>query len=194
MRPLTGEPCRKEADLKRSTGEPTSVAPTFREIFDENAPFVWRALRHLGVPDREVEDLCQEVFMVVHRKLNDFDGRSSLRTWIYGICFRAASEHRRRAHVRREEITDTIPDEGAPPHQPEELERKRAQALLQAALASLDEDKRAVFVLFELEGLSMAEVAEVVACPLQTAYSRLYAARKQCDEAFRRAPNKRRTS
>lgn len=182
----------KEAALKPSPEQPPSGGATFREIFDENAPFVWRALRHFGVPEREVEDLCQEVFLVVHRKLRDFDGRSSLRTWIYGICFRAASEHRRRAHVRREEVTEAVPDEGIPPPQPEELERKRARELLQKTLEGLDEDKRAVFVLYEIEGLPMAEVAEALGCPLQTAYARLHAARKRCEDAFRKAPDERR--
>ena len=61
------------------------------QIFREYAPFVWRGLRRLGVPECDVEDVCQEVFVVVHRKLGDFEGRSSLRTWIYGICARTAS-------------------------------------------------------------------------------------------------------
>ncbi|XXU61304.1 sigma-70 family RNA polymerase sigma factor [Sorangium sp. So ce1078] len=178
--------------MKISPEASPSGGATFRQLFEEYAPFVWRALRHMGVPDREVPDLCQEVFLVVHRKLGEFDGRSSLRTWIYGICFRTASEHRRRAHVRREEMTESIPDEGMPPPQPEELLRKQARELLQRALSSLDEEKRAVLVLFELEGLPMTEVAEVVGCPLSTAYSRLYAARKHCEDVFRTAPHERR--
>ena len=66
--------------------------PDLAEIFRQYAPFAWRALRRLGVPDADVEDVCQEVFVVVHRKLGDFEGRSSLKTWIYGICPRTASD------------------------------------------------------------------------------------------------------
>src|SRR5207302_10408961 len=76
--------------------------PSLSEVFRQYAPFVWRALRRLGVPESDVEDVCQEVFVVVHRKLGDFEGRSSLRTWIYGICTRTASDYRRSGRVRRE--------------------------------------------------------------------------------------------
>ncbi len=154
------------------------AAPAFDAIFRENAPFVWRALRKLGVPEREVEDLCQEVFVVVHRKLPTFEGRSTIRTWIYSICVRTASDHRRRAHVRREEPTADVPEERHSAPQTRDLERRQARALLDAALDALDADKRAVFVLYEIEELSMNEVAGAVGCPLQTAYSRLYAARE----------------
>src|SRR5262245_49705869 len=76
---------------------------TVRQIFDEHARYVWRTLRHLGVADADLEDVCQEVFVTVHRKLPEFEGRSKLRTWLYGICLRVASDYRRReigrAHV-----------------------------------------------------------------------------------------------
>jgi len=152
---------------------------SFATIFREHAPLVWRALRRLGVREADVEDLSQEVFVIVHRKLPTFEGRSALSTWIYGICVRVASDHRKRAHVRRELPTERLPDERHSAPQIEELEREQARALLDRALAVLDDDKRAVFVLYEIEELEMPEVAEALGCPLQTAYSRLYAARKK---------------
>src|SRR4051794_34761001 len=76
--------------------------PSLRQIFDEHARYIWRTLRHLGIPEADTPDLCQEVFVTVHRKLSSFEGRSALRTWLYGICIRVASEHRRRPHVRKE--------------------------------------------------------------------------------------------
>ncbi|APR81245.1 RNA polymerase sigma factor RpoE [Minicystis rosea] len=174
-----------------STEPPSSrrlpVVATFEHVFQDNAPFVWRALRRLGVPEADVEDVCQEVFMIVHRRLADFEGRSAVRTWIYGICVRRAASYRRAAHRRHEEIVDTVPEEIAPASQLDELGRRRAQALLDAALDRLDDDKRAVFVLFEIEEVPMTEVAEAVGCPLQTAYARLYAARKQVEASLRRA-------
>lgn len=157
---------------------PRTVSPTFDAVFREHAPTVWRALRRLGIREADVEDLCQEVFVVVHRKLPEFEGRSSLKTWIYGIAVRVASDHRRRAHVRREHATAEVPEERRSAPQLADLEREQARAMLDAALATLDEDKRAAFVLYEIEDLSMPEVAEALGCPLQTAYSRLYAARK----------------
>ena len=71
--------------------------PSMRQIFDEHARYIWRTLRHLGIPEADAPDLCQEVFVTVHRRLASFEGRSSLRTWLYGICIRVASEHRRYA-------------------------------------------------------------------------------------------------
>ncbi|HWP08394.1 MAG TPA: RNA polymerase sigma factor [Polyangiaceae bacterium] len=148
-----------------------------RAVFDEHARYVWRALRHLGIPEADVEDLCQEVFVVVQRKLGEFEGRSELRTWLYGICLRVAADHRRRAHVRNER-PHPDPTEGlaaSPGMRPDA--RAEARSALQALLDELDDDKRAVLVLYELEGLTMKEVAATVGCPLQTAYSRLHAAR-----------------
>src|SRR5262245_17651468 len=74
----------------------------FPEVYQQTAPFVWRLLRRLGVREADVADMCQEVFVVVHRRLVDFDSSSSLRTWIYGICLRTASQYRRRAPQLRE--------------------------------------------------------------------------------------------
>jgi RNA polymerase sigma-70 factor (ECF subfamily) len=160
-------------------GSRQARVPPLAEIFREYAPFVWRGLRRLGVPESDVEDVCQEVFVVVHRKLGDFEGRSSLKTWIYGICARTASDYRRSGRVRREVVTD------APPEQAQEgggqddaVALRQARATLDRILDQLDDDKRSVFVLYEIEELTMAEVAEALGCPLQTAYSRLHAARK----------------
>ena len=151
--------------------------PTVRYVFDEHARYIWRTLRHLGVPDADTPDLCQEVFVTVHRKLSSFEGRSSLRTWLYGICIRVASEHRRKAYVRHERPASEPAAEQASHsgHGPDSsLEQRLA---VQRLLAVLDEDKRLVVVLYEIEGFSMKEVAEIVECPLQTAYSRLHAGR-----------------
>jgi RNA polymerase sigma-70 factor (ECF subfamily) len=168
---------------KRGEASPASAlarppVPTLAEVFRQYASFVWRALRRLGVPEGDVDDVCQEVFVVVHRKLGDFEGRSSLRTWIYGICARTASDYRRSGRVRREVVTDSPPDAAHDGGQHDALALRQARAKLDRILDELDDDKRAVFVLYEIEELTMAEVAEAIGCPLQTAYSRLHAARK----------------
>ena len=168
---------------KPATGE----APPLARIFREHAPFVWRGLRRLGIPESDVEDVCQEVFLVVHRKLGDFEGRSSLRTWIYGICARTASDYRRSGRVRREIVTDAPPDAPQDGGQQDALALKQARATLDRILDQLDDDKRSVFVLYEIEELTMAEVAEALGCPLQTAYSRLHAARKVVEAGVQRA-------
>jgi RNA polymerase sigma-70 factor, ECF subfamily len=151
--------------------------PTLREVFSEHAAYVWRALRHLGVPESEADDLCQEVFVVVHRRLPSFEGRSSLRTWLYGICLRVASDYRRRARVRYERPAADPARDLAEPGGFAPDERAQARAELLALLEGLDDDKRDVLVLFEIEGVPMIQVAEILGCPLQTAYSRLHAAR-----------------
>jgi RNA polymerase sigma-70 factor (ECF subfamily) len=169
---------------QESSASPPELA--FRDVYREHAAFVWRVLRRLGVPEADAEDVTQEVFLVVLKKLENFAHRSSLRTWLYGIAYRSASEHRRRAHVRSEVPTEA-PDVGAADApQPESLDRKRARERLDAILAQLDGDKRAVFVFYEIEELAMSEVAEIVGCPVQTAYSRLRAAREHVEAAARR--------
>ncbi|APR87422.1 RNA polymerase sigma factor RpoE [Minicystis rosea] len=177
--PLTGV----NADLQAADAD-LAALPDFDRVFRVHAPFVWRALQGLGVREADLEDVCQEVFLVVHRKLGAFQGRSSIRTWIYGIALHAASEYRRRPHLRREEIAAAPPEQSLPAPQHEALELRRAAQRLDAALARLDDDKRAVFVLYEIEELPMSEVAEAVGCPLQTAYSRLHAARRLVEEAL----------
>ena len=163
------------------------AAPSFREIFRAFSPFVWRTVRRLGIAPGDVEDVSQEVFVVVHRKLPSFEARSSLRTWVYGICVRTASDHRKRAYLRHERPMDELPEVARSAPQDQDLDRARALDALDASLAGLDHDKRAVFVLFEIEELPMIEVAEAVGCPVQTAYARLYAARKHVESTMKRS-------
>ena len=158
-----------------------------RTIFDEHARYVIRTLRHLGISEADVEDVGQEVFVTVHRKLSEFEGRSKLRTWLYAICLRVASDHRRRAYVVRERVTESPPVDTGERSGLEPDTSVESRAFVRQLLSELDEDKRNVLVLYEIEGLTMREVAEVVGCPLQTAYSRLHAARDLLQAALERA-------
>ena len=160
--------------------------PSFPEIFRSLAPVVWRFLRRLGVAEAELEDLCQEVFLIVHDRLPTFDGHSSLRTWVLGIALRVAANHRRLARVRREVPTEDLPEEPFDAPQEAQLDWRRATERLQQMLARLDDDKRAVFVLHDIEEIPMAQIASLVGCPLQTAYARLYAARRLLHAALTR--------
>jgi RNA polymerase sigma-70 factor, ECF subfamily len=152
--------------------------PSFSSVFAEYAPFVLRVMRHLGVPPSELQDQSQEVFVAVFRGLETFAGRSALQTWLYGICLRVASNYRRRAHVRRERSVAELPERGCAAEQHTLLEQRQGEPRVLRLLDTLDPDKREVFILYELEELSMKEVAELCNCPLQTAYSRLHAARR----------------
>lgn len=168
---------KKPSQAHSPTRTPAEPGATLEQIFDQHAAYAHRALRHFGVPEADLEDLCQEVFLVVHRKLASFEGRSALRTWIYGICQRCASDHRRRAHVRRERADPDPASRSVESASQAPDARVELRATLERLLGSLDQDKREVLVLYEIEGLSMKEVAKALDCPLQTAYSRLHAAR-----------------
>ena len=163
-----------------------SAALDFSEIFRTYSPYAWRAVRRLGVAEADAGDACQEVFMVLHRKLAEIDGVRSVRGYVYGVCVRVASDYRRSARVRREQVSDRVPECTVVAHQDRDVATRQAREHLEAVLASMDDAKRAVFVLYELEELSMAEIAEAVGCPLQTAYSRLHAARNEVRAAFTR--------
>jgi RNA polymerase sigma-70 factor (ECF subfamily) len=165
----------------------TRGALEFRALFDAHADHVFRTLKRLGVRDPDVTDACQEVFVVVHRRLPDFDGTSTPKTWIYGICLRVASDYRRKMRRRREDVSAELPDAQVVATQEDTVDRRQLQARLDAVLERLDEPKRVVFVLYELEELSMTEIVKIVGCPLQTAYSRLHAARAFVKTAFRAA-------
>ena len=167
--------------------------PPFAMIYDDHVKFVWRVLGRLGVARADLEDVCQEVFIVVHRRLAEFEGRSSLRTWIYGIALRCAADYRRR-DARRRPASSAVPEIAIEGSQLEDLDARDARATLDRLLELLDPDKREVFVLFELEELAMAEVVALVGCPLQTGYSRLHAARDIVAAAAARMRAKERRS
>lgn len=150
----------------------------------EYAGFVWRVLTHLGVPQSRLEDASQEVFLVA---LSDaFERRSSLQTFLFGVCRNVARSERRRYKEDREIPTLELPDSVVQPAQEGELWVKRAHQSLLRALATLDDEQREVFVLFEVTELPMAEVAAAMNAPLSSCYSRLYAARERVQAELRR--------
>lgn len=165
------------------------ATPAFAEVFEAYAPYVLKLLRRLGVRADDLDDVAQEVFLALHHKLPSFEGRSSLRTWISGISLRQVLEYRRR-NARRQRRVDLMaapelesPADNAPDAEATCAQREQA-ALLEAALDKLAPAQRAVFVLYEIEELSMNEVAEALGCPRFTAYTRLYAARRQVRAHF----------
>ena len=148
------------------------------QVYELHADFVWRTLQHLGVRDADLEDLGQEVFVTVHRKLSSFDGRSKLTTWLFGICLNLVHRHRRRAYFRLER-PHAEPPERVDPHTPEEqYAGEEARVRLERLLEKLSPERRATFLLFEVEGVSCEEIAERTAVPVGTVYSRLHLARK----------------
>jgi RNA polymerase sigma-70 factor (ECF subfamily) len=165
---------------------------SFDEVYEECVDFVWRSLRSLGVRDHRLEDAVQDVFVVVHRKLGEFEGRSTLRSWVYGIALRVARDVRRRDQRKGGltpldvEMADDRPD-------PEALvEHSRAVDELAEILDSLDADKREIFVLSEFEELTAPEIAAALGVNINTVYSRIRAARKEFERAFAEHKERRR--
>jgi RNA polymerase sigma-70 factor (ECF subfamily) len=167
-------------------------AQGFDAVYDECFDFVWRAVRRLGVADASVDDVVQEVFFAVHRKLPDFVGGSSLKTWIFAIALNVVRHHRR-AWRRKDAPRDPVPAAAL-----DELPDRRSRGPLQAAetsdavrlldrlLRELDDEKREVFVLAHLEQMTAPEIAQVLGENVNTVYSRLRAAREQFEQALER--------
>lgn len=158
---------------------------TFRDLFANHVRFVGRALRYLGLPERDIPDACQEVFLVVHRRLPEYRPEAALRSWLYAICLNVARQHRRTTRRKPEDPLEDPDSEGAPPH-PNPAVRMQERELALRVLDDLSDEKRAVFVLYEVEQLTMDEIVEILGCPLQTGYSRLRAAREQVAAAVKR--------
>ena len=159
-----------------------------KPIYERHADFVWRTVKRLGVPEAEARDAVQDVFLAVHANLHQFEGRSSLATWIFTICRSVARERRRRERQARQLIADTDveaeidlrADVGRT------VEHNQRLALLESILSSLEVEQRNVFILFEIEKLTGEEIAEALSIPLGTVYSRLQLARKSFRQALTR--------
>jgi RNA polymerase sigma-70 factor, ECF subfamily len=158
----------------------------FRALFDAHLAFVWRVLARHGLPERELEDGCQEVFLVVYRRLSEFEQRSSFRTWLYGVTVRVALGMRRRSR-RRERLEQPALEPPSTPQPFEALYSRQLHQQLTAAMASLPRAKREVFVLYELEDMTIAEAAAALGIAENTALYRLYAAREAIAAFVRKA-------
>lgn len=158
------------------------VAPTFDDVYAANFAFVWRVLRTFGVPAASLEDAAQDVFVVVHRRLPEFEGRSAITTWLFAIARRVAGAYRRKDNGRTEPLAD---DPVGATDTFAAFSRAQAAATVMAILDTMDEDKRIVFALVELEQLSVPEVARMLDLNLNTAYSRLRLARVAFEHAVR---------
>lgn len=159
---------------EQSADQPLDVSA----VFKAHHAFVWRILRHLGVAAADQDDVLQEVFVVVHRRLADYREEDKMRAWLYAICTRMVRDHHRRIARRKEELRDA-PDVSQKPSQARAFADQQALLLAQRMLDALPEKQRAVFVLHEIEQLSMPEIAAAVECPLPTAYARLRKARER---------------
>jgi len=140
----------------------------------------------MGVPASDLDDVMQETLIVVHRNLHRYDPEAKISAWLFGICRRVTAGYRARAFRRHERLTGTLPEiqQG---ETPEEITRQlEARSLMESILERLDPEKRAVFVMFEVEELACTEIAEQLGVPVGTVYSRLHAARREVETAVER--------
>lgn len=159
---------------------------TPEQAFEQYFSMVWRNLRRLGVAESALDDAAQDVFLVLHRRWGDFAHQSSLRTWIYGILLRVASDHTRRARRERARWSAEEPELESSAEAPDSLYQQReAGLLLRRALAQLEEKERQMLVLVEIEECSVVQAADSLGINLNTAYSRLRRARQSFEKALR---------
>lgn len=161
--------------LPSSPVEP--ARPTFAEVYETQFNFVWRCVASRGVPRSAVDDAVQEVFLVVHRKLPTFEGRSSMRTWLWTIVRRVVRDHlRKRGNASEgEPLEDDHTSNLQGPA--EALDQKAAVQILESLLAPMSEVQREVFVMYEIEEMTGAEIAEALGVNENTVRTRLRAAR-----------------
>ena len=168
------------------------VRPTFDEVYTETFPAVWRMASRLGIVDSALEDVLQDVYLTVFRKLEDFEGRSAVKTWVLAITIRIVSNHirmRRRkgaAHALTSVVDDpeSVPDAAPDPH--ERLAREEAMRAVRELIAGMDPRRAAIFMLVELGELSVAEVARELGANVNTLQGRLCAARRDFERGLQR--------
>lgn len=163
--------------LVRSRPDKPERLADLESVFREHHGFVWRTLHHFGLRGDMVKDAVQEVFLVVHRRLPDYDGRTAMKNWLYGIARRVASDARKKQARRRARL-QLVPDPNASSHSGS-FERLSAAEIVGRFLDVLDEGKRQVFVLAEVEGMTAPEIADVLGLNVNTTYARLRAARSR---------------
>jgi RNA polymerase sigma-70 factor (ECF subfamily) len=177
------------AGVSQDTSVPAAPATDVRALYQTHFPFVWRNLRRLGVPEAQLEDAAQEVFLVVHRRLDSFDANwSSVQTWLFGIVLRVA-QNERRARRRRSAreapgALEAMPSDSLSPA--ELMAKREAARLVQQTLETLSENERAIFVLVDIEMMAVPQAAEALRLKLNTAYGRLRTARAEFERSLRR--------
>lgn len=160
------------------------VTPTFDEVYTAHVAYVWRVLRTFGVSEAQIEDAVQDAFVVVHRRLPEWEGRAQMTTWLFAIARRVASAYRRKgASAHRTETLEQEPEGTADTFAA--MSRAQAAATVMSILEAMDEHQRIVFALVELEQLSVPEVSRMLDINLNTAYSRLRLARAAFEVAVK---------
>lgn len=171
--------------------------PDLPTIYASEFAYVWKTLRRLGAPPKDIEDLTHDLFVVVHRRLPEYDPSRPLRPWLFGIAVRVLSDYRQLFRNRREVLDPiaSVPDAiDQAPRQDDHLAGSQARTLLMRALDLIDFDRRVVLVMHNLDEVPMPEIAANLDIPLNTAYSRLRLARADVLVAVQRLSETRGTA
>ncbi|MFZ5891971.1 MAG: RNA polymerase sigma factor [Myxococcota bacterium] len=163
----------------------------FRRVFQAEFDYVWHTLRRLGVPERDLADVTHDVFERVYLRIVQYDPTRPLRPWLFGFAFRVAADYRRLSRNRCEQLGLTDEPFDQSPGAVEQLVKAERLELALAALECIEFDRRAVFVLHELDDCAIPDVAEALGINVNTAYSRLRLARQEFQRAARRLRAKR---
>jgi RNA polymerase sigma-70 factor (ECF subfamily) len=187
-RPIQTASVPAETDVK-----PQFSAGTLAEIYNDYFTFVWRNARRLGVPESSADDVVQEVFIVVQRRLPDYDGRAHVRSWLFGILTYVVQRYHR--SIRRKDARCVSLDQegggdgleiaqhGSTSSAP--LEDAELARVLEGLLGQLDESQRTLIILSELEEWTLRELAEHTGSNINTVYSRLRAAKREFERLYR---------
>ena len=187
---MTARPVSSQAfEMARPASQAKAAAqedlrPDFRSIFDREFSYVWTSLRRLGVAPRDLEDVTHDVFVEVFRNFDRYDPARPVRPWLFAFAFRFASDYRRLVRHRVEIYQEPV-GASATPAADEVVAARELRALIAKALDSIDLVRRGVFILHEFDARPMAEIAETLGIPLNTAYSRLRVAREEFTTSFR---------
>jgi RNA polymerase sigma-70 factor, ECF subfamily len=168
---------------------PTALQ-AFRAMFVAEFAYVCRSLRRLGVREEDLEDAAQEAFLAVHAKWSEFDAERPVRPWLFAFAFRVGANYRRKRRAAVAELSDEIAAVGASPEEAAVSAEGRTLALI--ALDKMDDDRRDVLVMHDLEGLDAPQIASILTIPLNTVYSRLRTARAEFEAFAARAAQVRR--
>jgi RNA polymerase sigma-70 factor, ECF subfamily len=177
-----------------NASQPKAAALTFETVYEQHFDFVWSMTRRFGVPPETMDDVVQEVFMVVHKKLHTLESPEALRSWLYGIVRRRASGHHRQSWTQKTTGgvgVEDMPDVDGMQSPADLAEQSDSVRTLWALLDSIDPPKREVFIMAELQELTCPEIAKALNIPLNTAYSRLRHAREAFEAALARQKAKR---
>jgi RNA polymerase sigma-70 factor (ECF subfamily) len=154
-------------------------------VFEAEFAYVWKTLRRFGIREADLPDQTQEVFIKLHELRTTYDTSRPLRPYLCAIAFRVAVGHRRRAHIRHEVSGDGVGAQvDATPNAAELLERNEERSRLLEALEFVQDERRVVLVMHDIDSIAMPEIAAALQIPLNTGYSRLRLARAELREAL----------